>query len=81
MNNRPGKNKNNFVIIQNGSGLCGHRHVVKRTLNIQNGNVHKLFLFVRVGTNKLLGRLAEELVNQSFYTIVNGLFAFPKVES
>ena len=35
------------------------------------------FLFVRVGTNKLVGRLAETLVNQSLYTGLNGLLPFP----
>ena len=32
------------------------------------------FLFVRVGTNKLLRRLAETIVIQSLYTWLNGLF-------
>ena len=32
------------------------------------------FLFVWVGTDKLMGRPADRLVNQSLYTGVNGLF-------
>ena len=81
MNNRLGIDKHNFVIIvQNGSGLYGHRHVVKRTLNMRIhylGSFASYFLFVWVGTNKFMGRLLETLVNQSHYTGVNGLISFP----
>ena len=35
------------------------------------------FLFVRVGTNKLVGRLAETCIDQSLYTGVNRLLPFP----
>ena len=63
MDNMSGIYKNKILIIQNGNGLYGHRHVVKYSLNIQNGTVHTPL--VRVGTNKLVGRLAETRTRQS----------------
>ena len=44
---------------------------------LRRGLSASYFLFVRVGTNRLVGRLAETYIDQSLYTRVNGSLRFP----